>query len=65
MTDFEHYPQLYPTKTNKPDPNFGIMTHPNEGDFADDETEGASNRKDTYDDENTVATANLSEESIS
>ena len=41
------------------------MTHPNEGDFADDETVGASNRKDTYDDENTVATANLPEESIS
>ena len=40
------------------------MSHPNEGDFADDETVGASNRKHDYDDENTIATANMSEESI-
>ena len=41
------------------------MTHPTKEDFADDKTVGASNKKETYNDENTVATADLSEESIS
>ena len=41
------------------------MSHPNEEDFADDETIGASNQKDDYDDENTLATTNMSEESLS
>ena len=41
------------------------MSHPNEGDFADDETVGASNRKHDYDDENTISTADMSAESIS
>ena len=40
------------------------MSHPNKGDFADDETVGASNKKETYNDENTVSTVDLSEESI-
>jgi len=40
------------------------MSHPNEGDFADDETVGASNRKHDYDDENTISTTDMSEETI-
>ena len=41
------------------------MSHPNEVDFADDKTVGASNRKHDYDDENTISTADMSAESIS
>ena len=37
------------------------MSHPNEGDFADDKTVGTSNKKETYNDENTVSTVDLSE----
>jgi len=43
VTDIEHYPQLYPTQINKSEPGCRKMSHPNEGDFADDETVGASN----------------------